>query len=658
MHLIESMYASVLKEIVIYSIPCISEVSIEMFNRKGSILTKNNLAFEAKQEKIKISKSNYYNTKKKYLYMFDSNYTLHMFLPRIKSYLKKLEYICSFFYDYANALREFTDQTELISALLQNYGDIYDLIELSMKESMLHYDMSFEGFFTYLDENIITTEYEKLKNYVCTQSNCLTQNRYFRILNDTVNLIPEKEIYTDFSLFHENLINYNFQSKVFKEELEKINTLNHVARTSYDTINKTVTDFTNLNMFITLILCLCEAREYYQNGYSEIFSEDCLGNEYRLINLLKIPVINNVSIEKSGYIEKNYLKSMNNNLSDFINNNFLTYLSNKDVHKKNVDISQLVVESDHVFKFHFESSLLYELNDLCLYITGRRENNDISNNQSITDLSSGFEFEQYIANLLRKIGYSDVTITKSTGDYGVDVVATKDLVTYAFQCKYYSQPVGNKAIQEVFTGKNYYHAHIGVIVTNNTFTQSAINQAKSVGIILWDGSYLNKLIHENNIDNFDNKPKEKSSIQKYPVEKIEDSQFSQYNDKKDNVIYLKHVKQIKYFTDEGEYKREEPDANRIIVIRLKTLGVYTNIQIGYTYTDLNDYSCFYTLHDIENYYVYDRAKFTYLIDKSKVIFKQRLIDDIDKPFKYISIELLEDHYIDDLSLNALKIFLE
>lgn len=94
------------------------------------------------------------------------------------------------------------------------------------------------------------------------------------------------------------------------------------------------------------------------------------------------------------------------------------------------------------------------------------------------------------------------------------------------------------------------------------------------------------------------------------------------------------------------------------MIRLKTLGAYTNIQIGYSYTNLNDYSCFYTLHDIENYYVYDRAKFTYLIDKSKVIFKQRLIDDIDKPFKYISIELLEDHYIDDLSLNALKIFLE
>jgi hypothetical protein len=27
-------------------------------------------------------------------------------------------------------------------------------------------------------------------------------------------------------------------------------------------------------------------------------------------------------------------------------------------------------------------------------------------------------------------------------------------------------------------------------------------------------------------------------------------------------------------------------------------------------------------------------------------------------FKYVSIELLEGHYIDDLSLNALKIFLE
>ena len=119
------------------------------------------------------------------------------------------------------------------------------------------------------------------------------------------------------------------------------------------------------------------------------------------------------------------------------------------------------------------------------------------------------------------------------------------------------------------------------------------------------------------------------------------------------------VLHLRYFeTSFTNYKREEPDANRIIVIRLKTLGSYTNIQIGSTYTDLNDYSYFYTLHDIENYYVYDRAKFTYLIDKSKVIFKQRLINDIDKPFKYISIELLEDHYIDDLSLDALKIFLE
>lgn len=119
------------------------------------------------------------------------------------------------------------------------------------------------------------------------------------------------------------------------------------------------------------------------------------------------------------------------------------------------------------------------------------------------------------------------------------------------------------------------------------------------------------------------------------------------------VLHLRHFE-----TSFTNYKREEPDANRIIVIRLKTLGAYTNIKIGYTCTDLNDYSYFYTLHDIENYYVYDRAKFTYLIDKSKVVFKQRLIDDIDKPFKYVSIELLEGHYIDDLSLNALKIFLE
>ena len=39
-----------------------------------------------------------------------------------------------------------------------------------------------------------------------------------------------------------------------------------------------------------------------------------------------------------------------------------------------------------------------------------------------------------------------------------------------------------------------------------------------------------------------------------------------------------------------------------MVCREETYGAYTNIKIGYTYTDLNDYSYFYTLHDIENYY--------------------------------------------------------
>lgn len=623
-------------------------------NRKNSVLSKNNLIFEEKNEKLKINKSNYYKVKNKYLYMFDSNYILHMFSPIIKSYLKKMEYICSFLYDYANGLRKFTDQANAMSGLIHNCSILYNLIELNMEKSMIYYDYSFNGFFNYLSENISMEEYNKFQNFICSQNNCLILNRYFKVLNNAVELIPEKELYTDFSLFHQILINHNFQSIAFKEELEKLNTLNTIASTCFDTVDKILKDYTSINMFITLMLCLCEAREYYQNGYTEIFSEDCLGNEYNLINILKIPVINEVSIEKSNYIQKHYLKSMNNNLSNFIKTNFFTCFANTDVNKKDSNISKLVIEKNDVLRFQFESNLLYIFNDLCVYITGKRINDNISNNQNIDDLSTGFEFEQYVANLLKNIGYSDVTITKSTGDYGVDVVATKDLITYAFQCKYYSQPVGNKAVQEIFTGKNYYHAHIGVIVTNTTFTQAAINQAKSVGVVLWDGNYISKLIQEYNIDSFQKKDREKCDIQKYPTEEIEDSQLSQYNDKKDTVIYLKNVKEIKFLADNGIYKKDEPDENKIIVIRLKTLAAYTHIQIGYTYKDFNDYSNFYTLYDIANYYVENRTEFSSLLEKSKLIFKQRLTNEIDKPFKYISIELLEGHYINDLALEALK----
>ena len=62
----------------------------------------------------------------------------------------------------------------------------------------------------------------------------------------------------------------------------------------------------------------------------------------------------------------------------------------------------------------------------------------------------GHEFEYFCADLLTDRGFTEVEVTKGSGDYGIDILAQKDGVTYAIQCKRYTAPVGVKAIQEAY----------------------------------------------------------------------------------------------------------------------------------------------------------------------------------------------------------------
>jgi len=70
------------------------------------------------------------------------------------------------------------------------------------------------------------------------------------------------------------------------------------------------------------------------------------------------------------------------------------------------------------------------------------------------DLMEGRDFEIFCAELLRKRGFLEVEVTKGSGDYGIDILAEKDGVTYAIQCKRYGAPVGVKAIQEAYAGRD------------------------------------------------------------------------------------------------------------------------------------------------------------------------------------------------------------
>lgn len=110
------------------------------------------------------------------------------------------------------------------------------------------------------------------------------------------------------------------------------------------------------------------------------------------------------------------------------------------------------------------------------------------------DAMDGHAFEHFTADLLRKLGYQKVQVTRGSGDQGVDVLAEKEGVKYAFQCKCYSSDLGNKPVQEVHAGKYIYQCHVGVVITNRYFTQGAKDAAKATGILLWDRDKLRSLI--------------------------------------------------------------------------------------------------------------------------------------------------------------------
>ena len=112
----------------------------------------------------------------------------------------------------------------------------------------------------------------------------------------------------------------------------------------------------------------------------------------------------------------------------------------------------------------------------------------------IENEADGFDFENMSKVLLEKNGFTDVTVTKKSGDFGADIIATKDRVTYAIQCKKYSNKVGVEAVQEVMASRQIYNCHVGAILTNNDFTPAAIKLADANNIILWNGEELEKMI--------------------------------------------------------------------------------------------------------------------------------------------------------------------
>jgi HJR/Mrr/RecB family endonuclease len=103
------------------------------------------------------------------------------------------------------------------------------------------------------------------------------------------------------------------------------------------------------------------------------------------------------------------------------------------------------------------------------------------------------DYEYFCADLLRSQGL-DARVTQQSGDQGVDIIVYYENEPWiAIQCKMYNSPVGNKAVQEIYTAKEHIGADIAIVVTNNTYTKSARQLANTTNTLL---------LHHDDLRNF------------------------------------------------------------------------------------------------------------------------------------------------------------
>lgn len=114
---------------------------------------------------------------------------------------------------------------------------------------------------------------------------------------------------------------------------------------------------------------------------------------------------------------------------------------------------------------------------------------------SYVDVMNGIEFENWCSELLQNLSFSNIVRTKISGDQGVDILAEKDGVKYAIQCKCYSHDLGNTPVQEVNAGKTIYNCHVAAVMTNRYFTAGAKNAAQATGVLLWDRDWIKKKLN-------------------------------------------------------------------------------------------------------------------------------------------------------------------
>ncbi|MDN6871851.1 restriction endonuclease [Pseudomonas citronellolis] len=218
-----------------------------------------------------------------------------------------------------------------------------------------------------------------------------------------------------------------------------------------------------------------------KNGLSSLVSNFGLDYKSHIVNyVLSLRDIDNGNIkykveDKLSYLKPILRKSLRDGVDKYGEQNYSAYFAECEEFA-----SRFFSDSDLKF---YSQDYVWSVVDKIVWPMLECDNE----NRILNLPEDGVEFEYWCAEQLEVQGWGAI-VTKGSGDQGVDIVAQKDGIVVAIQCKRYTGAIGNKAVQEVFAGRTHILADHACIIGTGGFTKSAIELANATDVRLMDAS--------------------------------------------------------------------------------------------------------------------------------------------------------------------------
>ncbi len=200
----------------------------------------------------------------------------------------------------------------------------------------------------------------------------------------------------------------------------------------------------------------------------------------------------------------------------------------------------------------------------------------------------GWQFEQEVAKIFISKGFN-ATVTRATGDGGVDIILEKDGFRSIVQCKHHNNPVGPNDARALWGCKDDFQADEVILIASSGITKGAadyINNKPNYTVYT-----LDDIIEMSQTEQYINSYNRQEEIEEYQEENTTDD----YNEE------IEEYQEEEEMEENTQEEHEEISPKENIEDKALEISEIYNIDFEQTLDMLKDYSYEEVIEELENY---------------------------------------------------------